>query len=611
MRYRVYQSARFASGAAAAGRTLTVYEDSAGATEATLYAAATGATTLTNPYTVPATGIIDFYVDDSQVYGLAQGDSTIRPLRILPTGFGSSVISVKDYGATGDGTTNDTTAIHAARDAAGSGGSLHFPDGTYLVSGLEASVADQTWTLARQAVIYLADADNTSNVIVTANGFTIRGGKIDGNSANQTGTWGSGTFTGDGIKADSVEDLTIEDVEITDCKFMGIDIKEASRVVVRRCYIHTVNASCIHFRGVDDMLMTDNRFYNWARDYTYLAEGNHAAPALHAFLGVAGNRNLIISDNVFTNTDAVKFAFESSGTAGTEIVADSVISNNVFDSNGYPAGGISGMFYRCSMVGNVHINGTGNSHRCGYEIVGEDVMVSGNTIEGGCIALSGSLAASKRLSAVGNTITVWGENPSAIAFGGSTTDIDMAAVDTLIANNVIDTSAATGSVEAIQVACYGSDSYIKRAHITGNLCWGGAVGHGIRLRGLSGCSDVTVADNVVHSFSIGFGDMENDYYDEVTVANNDFRDNTTPISHLATGGTFRFYGNVLTDDRLGMTLNATGNTVQYGSAAPAAGTYLAGDVVYNTAPAASGYVGWVCTVAGTPGTWKGFGVIEA
>jgi hypothetical protein len=48
-----------------------------------------------------------------------------------------------------------------------------------------------------------------------------------------------------------------------------------------------------------------------------------------------------------------------------------------------------------------------------------------------------------------------------------------------------------------------------------------------------------------------------------------------------------------------------------GTAAPASGAYLVGDIVYNSAPAAAGKVGWVCTTAGSPGTWKAFGVIDA
>jgi hypothetical protein len=40
------------------------------------------------------------------------------------------------------------------------------------------------------------------------------------------------------------------------------------------------------------------------------------------------------------------------------------------------------------------------------------------------------------------------------------------------------------------------------------------------------------------------------------------------------------------------------------AAAPGAGTWAVGDIVWNTAPAAGGAPGWVCTGAGTPGTWK-------
>lgn len=40
------------------------------------------------------------------------------------------------------------------------------------------------------------------------------------------------------------------------------------------------------------------------------------------------------------------------------------------------------------------------------------------------------------------------------------------------------------------------------------------------------------------------------------------------------------------------------------SAAPVAGTWALGDRVWNTSPSAGGVLMWVCTAAGTPGTWK-------
>jgi hypothetical protein len=44
--------------------------------------------------------------------------------------------------------------------------------------------------------------------------------------------------------------------------------------------------------------------------------------------------------------------------------------------------------------------------------------------------------------------------------------------------------------------------------------------------------------------------------------------------------------------------------------APNSGYYRLGAVVWNTTPQPGGFVGWVCTASGNPGTWKGFGAIS-
>lgn len=50
--------------------------------------------------------------------------------------------------------------------------------------------------------------------------------------------------------------------------------------------------------------------------------------------------------------------------------------------------------------------------------------------------------------------------------------------------------------------------------------------------------------------------------------------------------------------------------VTYSISSGTVSTWAVGDRVWNPAPAAGGYIGWVCVTAGTPGTWKGFGEIE-
>ena len=66
-----------------------------------------------------------------------------------------------------------------------------------------------------------------------------------------------------------------------------------------------------------------------------------------------------------------------------------------------------------------------------------------------------------------------------------------------------------------------------------------------------------------------------------------------------------------TDGKLILQNNVESNSFQstHQAAAPSTGTWRVGDIVYNNAPASAGYVGFVCTVAGTPGTWKSFGLI--
>ncbi len=46
------------------------------------------------------------------------------------------------------------------------------------------------------------------------------------------------------------------------------------------------------------------------------------------------------------------------------------------------------------------------------------------------------------------------------------------------------------------------------------------------------------------------------------------------------------------------------------TAAPTTGTYNVGDTILNAVPVAGSYYGWICVNAGTPGNWKGFGLIE-
>jgi len=53
-----------------------------------------------------------------------------------------------------------------------------------------------------------------------------------------------------------------------------------------------------------------------------------------------------------------------------------------------------------------------------------------------------------------------------------------------------------------------------------------------------------------------------------------------------------------------------GKKFENGTAAPTSGGYVQGDIVWNTNPIPTGYVGWICVRSGNPGEWKPFGQIQ-
>jgi hypothetical protein len=100
------------------------------------------------------------------------------------------VVSVKDFGATGDGTTNDAAALQAAIDAAnaGGGGTVIVPPGTYLCGSQIVHKANVTVAGSNGATIRKGFNGNLWSIAVS--GAEIRDITLDGNH---------GTYTGKGV----------------------------------------------------------------------------------------------------------------------------------------------------------------------------------------------------------------------------------------------------------------------------------------------------------------------------------------------------------------------------------------------------------------------------
>ncbi|NUT90031.1 type I secretion C-terminal target domain-containing protein [Pseudomonas corrugata] len=186
------------------------------------------------------------------------------------------IFNVQNFGAKGDGITDDTAAIQAAIDAAAAagGGQVYVPAGTYIVSAGE-EPSDGCLMLKSNVHLYgdgmgettvkVADGSDTkiTGVIRSAYGeethdFGISQLTIDGNRDHTTGKidgWFNGYIPGEEGYDSNV---TIDSVEIKDCSGYGFDPHEQTVNMV-------IKNSVSHGNGLDGFVadfLSDSTFEN-------------------------------------------------------------------------------------------------------------------------------------------------------------------------------------------------------------------------------------------------------------------------------------------------------------------------------------------------------------
>lgn len=221
--------------------------------------------------------------------------------RMLDTG----TLNVKDFGATGDGTTNDTTAIQAAIDAATDGSVVYFPPGTYRVDKTSTGADKFALNLATSGVTLKGDQATlrrfTTDISTFAKAYCILFvGTPDSNvaAATERVTIEGLTFQGEDTRHSSNGD------SVHDFRY-AIEFKNTDTTVVRNCRFLDIDSQAIEYQHPATYDYVGAAYYNLTKNYRskvlncdFIAQPHStAARALIHAISVTGVDHCLIDGN--------------------------------------------------------------------------------------------------------------------------------------------------------------------------------------------------------------------------------------------------------------------------------------------------------------------------
>lgn len=489
----------------------------------------------------------------------------------------AAFVNVKDYGATGNGVTNDTAAVNAGITAA-AGKTLYFPDGVYLIDPI---ILTCSISMENNAKFLYNGSAGSVVIAVTANGLTgnIR---LD---VNNKAPYACVLISGNSnhFKLIEISNMTAND---------GLGLSNVK--------------SGIYLSGNDNII--DHYF---AKD---LDNDGHVNPSMPQAIGIVGTsaRNLII--NAYIKDSAAGLVTDTSGNNKViNLYLNNVVSNGIYDLE---TG--SGVTYVDNFIfdgGSQPIVSEGKMSigkmtvlQCTNGVIG----VQGNAITG--YLTIGELVLGEGLAPTGGSIIK--TRPANVQYGrvsiGSVVgsikspailDLSVGKIRHLSIKNVQIRFLYDAAV-CTDVANFGNftacDSFdfinwsLKIIDVNNVLV-------GTETFRIKKTSATTIAYSNVRDVLIQF--LKND--ETTSLACIGYITNLKENALIRTKG-MQFMVNVGPYAREQFTFpedSATG--------IPAVGTWVKGDILWNYSPTAGGYVGWVCITGGTPGTWKGFGLIQA
>lgn len=544
----------------------------------------------------------------------------------------AQTVSVKDFGAVGDGSTNDRAAIQAALNASTS---VYFPTPSvsYYISD---SVTPQSNTLIYgdgfSTHIQVPDGSVNCFYVNGGSGVIIRDLKIS--TVSQT----NATAYKCGVLVNNSSNVLIENVLMFNMGHWGVSLYNSGNSIVRGCRFATWFGTVQDSAGI---AVYNNSNNNLIEGNYCLANSDHGILVQDPYSGATPTGNSIINNSVSgAKADGiivyVTTAYDTqtlvsgnriydilgtalSGMSGHGIYIQSaggtIVTNNTLtnccqstvsfetqvvgaigvstgDLNVYPTGTINEV-----IVANNHITAQ-RGPGIAVQTCGVPVQVDGNIIlSTGTTAVRGEAIYSVNatgLQVKNNTIKHVNTNYSAIGINASAQILDGISV---VGNRI------RGTTYGISFNPVGGGSYTN-VLISGNIV-SGLSNYGLFVQGITG---LQISNNNLFSTGLVFSLTA---CPKTRLTANRFYSNYGSYA-ISFAGSAGANADTIVDesnDLSGVVENsnptATGVIIsQYGSAAPSgSGYWNVGDRVIQSVPVVGNPTGWRCTVAGNPGTW--------
>lgn len=253
----------------------------------------------------------------------------------------------------GDGEHDDTKALQACFDSAGEGGTVYFPDGTYLISAALIFYTGQRIRLGSGArLLRSAKTDPVTRYMLAS----YSDPSDDGYGGVHDVVISGGIFDGN---AETDEFLTIintvrcSDITVENATFLHgagwhcIEFNSTRGAVVRGCVFDGTSYTRMRDNLTNELIQTDAPDVN-----SYGPVYNCDGTLIDFRMGKTPCRDVLIENNIFRCA-----GFPAVGHHGDHAHSDIVIRNNIFDGTCYTEGRTRGYITFMPQVSGVTVTG--------------------------------------------------------------------------------------------------------------------------------------------------------------------------------------------------------------------------------------------------------------